>query len=71
MSTAHATNAVEIFLAMVRAARNRVPMIPHSASDKEYFAQDWFRDCGFRRIRTPGSVDVGHRVRRKPDTGFG
>ncbi len=44
MPKTQATNAVEIFLAMVRAVRSGVPMTPHSANDKEYFAQDWFRD---------------------------
>lgn len=29
---------------MAGAVRAGVPMIPHSPSDKEYFAQDWFRD---------------------------
>jgi len=28
-------------------------------------------NCGFRCIRTPSSVVFGHRVRLKPDTGFG
>lgn len=44
MPKTHATNAVEIFIAMDGAVRDGVSMIPHSANDKEYFAQDWFRD---------------------------
>lgn len=41
---AHATNAVEIFVKMVKAARRGVTMTPRSANDKEYFFQDWFTD---------------------------
>ena len=40
----HTTNAVSIFLKMVRAVRCAVTMKPRSANDKEYFAQDWFAD---------------------------
>lgn len=36
------TQVVEIFLEMVRARRQGLPMKPRSANDKEYFAQDWF-----------------------------
>jgi len=39
-----ATNAVEIFVQMALAARRGVTMMPRSASDKEYFFQDWFTD---------------------------
>lgn len=44
MPTASPAFAVELFLEMVAAARRGVPMTPRSASDKEYFAQDWFID---------------------------
>ncbi len=36
--------AGNLFLEMVSAVRRGVPMIPRSANDKEYFAQDWFID---------------------------
>jgi hypothetical protein len=40
-----ATHSIAIFCEMVDAVRSRgVPMHPRSASDKEYFAQDWFID---------------------------
>jgi len=39
---AHSTNAIEIFVETVQACRNAIPMMPRSANDKEYFAQDWF-----------------------------
>jgi hypothetical protein len=38
----HGTLAVEIFLEAVQACRNAVHMVPRSANDKEYLAQDWF-----------------------------
>lgn len=44
MPQSHITHAHEVFLAMVRAVRDQVPMVPRSANDKEYFAQDWFQE---------------------------
>jgi len=38
------TRAVDILLELARACRQGVRMVPRSASDKEYFAQDWFID---------------------------
>jgi hypothetical protein len=38
----HHTNALEVFVKMVEAVRAGVTMTPRSASDKEYFFQDWF-----------------------------
>jgi hypothetical protein len=38
----HTTNAVDVFVKMVEAARAGVTMTPRSANDKEYFFQDWF-----------------------------
>ena len=40
----HVTTSVEIFLEMVQAVSSGVQMVPRSAGDKEYFAQDWFAD---------------------------
>jgi hypothetical protein len=44
------TCSVAIFLQMVQAIHAGTPMQPRSASDKEYFAQDWFID----RLRAAG-----------------
>lgn len=44
MCPPHSTNAVDIFLEMDRACRAGVQMIPRSSGDKEFFAQDWFKD---------------------------
>ena len=44
MPEQHSTNAVSIFLKMVKAVRRGLTMKPRSANDKEYFAQDWFAD---------------------------
>ena len=46
----HPTNAVNVFVQMVRAVRAGVRMNPRSRNDKEYFAQDWFED----RLRDDG-----------------
>lgn len=40
--TDHMTHSIEIFLAAHQAMTTGVDMIPRSANDKEYFAQDWF-----------------------------
>ena len=40
----HPSLAPTIFLEAANAMRSGVPMIPRSASDKEYFPQDWFID---------------------------
>jgi hypothetical protein len=50
MPEQHTTNAVSIFLKMVKAVRRGVTMKPRSANDKEYFAQDWFAN----RLREAG-----------------
>ena len=38
----HQTNAINVFVKLVEAVRDGVTMTPRSASDKEYFFQDWF-----------------------------
>lgn len=38
------THAIEIFIACCTAVRGGEPMTPRSASDKEYFPQDWLSD---------------------------
>ena len=38
------TNSTTLFLKMAEAARRGVAMIPRSKDDKEYFAQDWFKE---------------------------
>jgi hypothetical protein len=38
------THVTDIFIEAARAMAARVPMIPRSAGDKEYFPQDWFID---------------------------
>jgi hypothetical protein len=38
------THCVNLFLQMADAMTRGIPMIPRSGSDKEFFAQDWFRD---------------------------
>jgi hypothetical protein len=44
MSHAPRTYAADIFARMVQAVRSGAAMHPRGASDKEYFAQDWFID---------------------------
>jgi len=46
------THAIDILCEMARAAREGIPMLPRSASDKEYFAQDWFIDR-LKALRLP------------------
>src|SRR5438309_1050310 len=42
MALQRSTNAVDVFAQMVDAMRQGATMTPRGASDKEYFAQDWF-----------------------------
>ncbi len=44
LAAKHPTNAADIFVQMVLAVRAGKAMIPRSANDKEYFAQDWFAE---------------------------
>jgi hypothetical protein len=44
MTPEHPTNAVRIFVQMAQAIVSGISMLPRSANDKEYFAQDWFSD---------------------------
>lgn len=39
------THAVDVFCQMCHACEAKLHMVPRSASDKEYFAQDWFITC--------------------------
>lgn len=49
-SEMHLTHAVTIFLEMANAIKQGRSMLPRSANDKEYFAQDWFSD----RVKATG-----------------
>jgi len=44
MARGIATNSVAIFIRMAEAAQRGVQMVPRSARDKEFFAQDWFAE---------------------------
>jgi hypothetical protein len=57
------THSLAIFLEAVSAIRAGVAMKPRSASDKEYFAQDWFID----RLRATGLSYQQQGRNRYPD----
>lgn len=57
------TQAIDIFCEMSTACRGGVRMVPRSANDKEYFAQDWFID----RLKALGLVFVQQGRNSYPD----
>jgi hypothetical protein len=57
------TQAIDVFCEMSAAYRQGIRMVPRSANDKEYFAQDWFID----RLQALGLVYVQQGRNSYPD----